>query len=456
MRKTLFSASLAGLLSALLASTAIAAASDGSIRPQMRPSLDATKALNTTSDTSAPAKLELAAARTSLRPQARPSVQTQTPNATPVSSNPAFDSWVRNFRSRARAAGISGAVFDRAFQGVSYNADVIKKDRNQTEFRTEIWDYLDIAASDERVKSGQQALRRYNRKLDKIERAYGVEKEVLTAVWGLESRYGTRKGDIPVIEATATLAFDGRRGAFFEKQLIAALKILQSGDTVPGNFTGSWAGAMGHTQFIPTSYEAYAVDFTGDGKRDIWSDDPSDALASTAAYLKRFGWKKGMPWGVEVRVPRGATFGDTKRMPSDWAARGVVGLDGRPVPNHGSARIFQPAGPNGASFMLFANFDVIKRYNNSDFYALGVGHLSDRIGGGPPIQAAWPRGYTPVSFEGRKEIQRRLKRKGYPLAKIDGIIGPNSRKSIAAYQRSVGLTPDGNASAEVLKALRER
>ncbi|MEM6376370.1 MAG: lytic murein transglycosylase, partial [Pseudomonadota bacterium] len=303
---------------------------------------------------------------------------------------------------------------------------------------------------------GQKALRRHMRQLDRIERAYGVEKEVLSAVWGLESKYGTRKGDIPVIEATATLAFDGRRGAFFEKQLIAALKILQSGDTVPRNFTGSWAGAMGHTQFIPTSYEAYAVDFTGDGRRDIWSDDPSDALASTAAYLKRFGWQKGMPWGVEVRVPRGASFGDTKRLPSDWAARGVTSLDGRAVPNHGSARIFQPAGPGGASFMLFANFDVIKRYNNSDFYALGVGHLSDRIGGGPPIQASWPRGYTPVNFEERKEIQRRLKRKGYPLEKVDGIIGPNSRKSIAAYQRSVGMKADGNASAEVLKSLRAR
>ncbi|MEM9846038.1 MAG: lytic murein transglycosylase [Pseudomonadota bacterium] len=456
MKKTTFGVALAGLCAAVSGSMATAGVSDGSIRPQLRPTLDATDLLKTAPEANAPAQLELAAARISLRPQARPADLGQSSDVTPVSANPAFDAWVRGFRSRARAAGISGSVFDQAFRGVRYNADVIKKDRNQTEFKTEIWDYLDIAASDERVKAGQQALRRYKRQLERIERAYGVEKEVLTAVWGLESRYGSRKGDIPVIEATATLAFDGRRGAFFEKQLIAALKILQSGDTVPRNFTGSWAGAMGHTQFIPTSYEAYAVDFTGDGKRDIWSDDPSDALASTAAYLKRFGWRKGMPWGVEVRVPRGASFGDTKRMPSDWAARGVVGIDGRPVPNHGSARIFQPAGPNGASFMLFANFDVIKRYNNSDFYALGVGHLSDRIGGGSPIQASWPRGYTPVSFEQRKEIQRLLKRKGYPLEKIDGIIGPNSRKSIAAYQRSVGMTPDGNASAEVLKKLRGR
>ncbi|MEM9910054.1 MAG: lytic murein transglycosylase, partial [Pseudomonadota bacterium] len=302
MRDTSFWAALVSALSVIATSEAAAGVNESSVRPQLRPQVEMQEtALETTGE----ARIELAAARLSLRPQARPEDLGQRPVPTPASANPAFDAWVRNFRSRARAAGISGNVFDRAFQGVRYNADVIKRDRNQTEFRTEIWDYLDIAASDERVKSGQQALRRYNRQLDRIEQAYGVEKEVLTAVWGLESRYGTRKGDISVIEATATLAFDGRRGEFFEKQLIAALKILQSGDTVPRNFTGSWAGAMGHTQFIPTSYEAYAVDFTGDGKRDIWSDDPSDALASTAAYLKRFGWRKGMPWGVEVRVPRG-------------------------------------------------------------------------------------------------------------------------------------------------------
>ncbi|MEO0567337.1 MAG: lytic murein transglycosylase [Pseudomonadota bacterium] len=392
----------------------------------------------------------------SLRPQLRP-FQTSTSRATPISTSDAvFDNWIKGFRGRARSAGISSSVFDSAFKGVRYNESVIKLDRNQAEFKRQIWDYLDSAASPERVDLGRKALKRNRRTLERIEAKYGVEKEVVTAVWGLESRYGDRRGDIPVIEALATLAFDGRRGAFFEKQLIAALQILQSGDTRPENMKGSWAGAMGHTQFIPTSFQAYAVDFTGDGRRDIWSEDPSDALASTAAYLKRFGWVSGMPWGVEVQVPRSVNPGDTKRLPSDWAKRGIVDMSGRPVRDYGAARILRPAGQAGASFMVFKNFDVIKRYNNADAYAIGVGHLGDRIGGGPEIQTAWPRGYEPVTFAERKEIQRKLKQRGYPLEKIDGIIGPNTRKSIIAFQRSIGVEQDGFPSKQVLQQLRSR
>ena len=387
----------------------------------------------------------------SLRPQARPEGAARVMLA---SGHAGFDRWIAGFRGRALAQGISARVFDRAFQGVRYDPEVVAKDRNQSEFKREIWDYLDSAASPVRVENGQNALRRHRRVLDRIEAHYGVEKEVVTAVWGMESTYGERLGDLPLVQSMATLALDGRRGAFFEKQLIAALQILQSGDVTPQNMTGSWAGAMGHTQFMPTSYLAYAVDFTGDGKRDIWSDDPTDALASTAAYLKRFGWRKGMPWGVEVRVPPGATFGDAKRMPSDWAARGVVGLDGRAVRDHGSARIFQPAGPSGPSFMVFANFDVIKRYNNSDAYALGVGHLSDRIGGGPEIQGKWPRGYDALSFGERMEMQRLLQRKGYSVEKIDGIMGPNTVNAIRAFQASVGVAQDGLPSQQLLALLR--
>ncbi len=387
----------------------------------------------------------------SLRPQARPGA------AVPVvlaSGNAGFDRWIAGFRGRALAQGISPRVFDRALQGVRYDPEVVAKDRNQSEFKREIWDYLDAAVSPVRVENGQEALRRHRRTLERIEAHYGVEKEVVAAVWGMESTYGERLGDLPLIQSMATLAYDGRRGAFFEKQLIAALQILQSGDVAPENMTGSWAGAMGHTQFMPTSYLAYAVDFTGDGKRDIWSEDPTDALASTAAYLKRFGWRKGMPWGVEVRVPRGASFGGTSRMPSDWAARGVAGLDGRAVRDFGSARIFQPAGAAGPSFMVFANFDVIKRYNNSDAYALGVGHLSDRIGGGPEIQGQWPRGYDPLSFEERMEMQRLLRRKGFGIEKIDGIVGPNTVRAIRAFQATAGVAQDGLPSQQVLALLR--
>jgi membrane-bound lytic murein transglycosylase B len=390
----------------------------------------------------------------SLRPMLRPADL----NTTPVVStkNAAFQRWVDQYKARVRARGISTAVVNRAFRGVRYNPDVIAKDRNQAEFKKQIWDYLDNAVSSDRVQKGQRALRRHNRTLTRIEQAYGVEKEVVTAVWGLETYYGAKRGTLNLIEAMATLAFDGRRGAFFEKQLFAALQILQSGDVSPRNMQGSWAGAMGHTQFIPTSYLAYAVDFTGDGRRDIWSNDPSDALASTAAYLKRFGWNKGQPWGVEVRLPNGFTPTSARRMPSDWAARGVVGLNGRAVPDHGAASILLPAGTAGAAFMVFDNFDVIKRYNNADAYAIGVGHLADRIAGGPAIQASWPRGYDPLNFDQRKELQRRLQRKGYAVEKIDGITGPNTSAAIRAFQRSVGVAPDGYASQQVLQLLRSR
>ncbi|MDZ7710046.1 MAG: lytic murein transglycosylase [Roseovarius sp.] len=423
---------------------AVVASVAESLRPQSRPASGVV---------SASAVISVDVPVRSLRPRARPAAA-DTAGVTLASSNPEFDLWIKGFRARASSKGIRRDVLDRAFRGVRYDPEVVAKDRNQSEFKREIWDYLDAAVSPARVSEGRAALRRHRRTLERIEAHYGVEKEIVTAVWGMESRYGTRLGDLPLIGSMATLAHDGRRGAFFENQLIAALQILQSGDVTPDKMKGSWAGAMGHTQFMPTSYLAYAVDFTGDGKRDVWSDDPTDALASTAAYLKRFGWRKGMPWGVEVRVPRGASFGNAKRMPSDWAARGIVGIDGKTVRDYGSARILQPAGPAGASFMVFANFDVIKRYNNADAYALGVGHLSDRIAGGPEIQASWPRGYDPLSFEERKEMQRRLRRKGFAVEKIDGVVGPNTVAAIRAFQRSVGAEADGLPSQQLLSLLK--
>ena len=399
----------------------------------------------------------------SLRPEVRPaalaSASAQAPQVSAATAA-AFNRWIEGFRARAIAQGIRADVLDRSFAGISYNTGVIERDRNQAEFTRQIWDYLDSAASPTRVQNGQDALRRHARTLQAIEDRFGVEKEVVTAIWGLESAYGERRGDIDIIEALATLAHDGRRGAFFEQQLVAALQIIQAGDVSPRQMKGSWAGAMGHTQFIPTSYLAYAVDFTGDGKRDIWSDDPTDALASAAAYLKRFGWTKGQPWGVEVRLPRGFNHAlakrDVKRNPSDWAALGVTDMNGRAVPNHGAASILLPAGSAGAAFMIFDNFAVIERYNRANAYVIGVGHLSDRIKGGPEIQASWPRGYTPLSFDERMEMQRRLQQRGFAVEKIDGIIGPNTTEAIRAFQTSAGVTPDGFPSQELLALLKRR
>ena len=374
------------------------------------------------------------------------------------SANIAFQRWIDGFRARARAAGIRDSVFNAAFEGVRYSPGVIQKDRNQSEFTKQIWEYLDSAASDSRVRNGRDALRAHRSLLAEIERRYGVEAEVVPAVWGLESAYGSLRGSEPLIAYLATLAFDGRRGRFFESQLIAALKIIQSGDVAPRRMTGSWAGAMGHTQFIPTSYLAYAVDFRGDGKRDIWSDDPTDALASTAAYLKRFGWTKGQPWGVEVKLPRGFDFSLTgekiKKSPSNWAAMGVRDMSGARVPDHGRASILLPAGAQGAAFMIFDNFHVIERYNTADAYVIGVGHLSDRIAGAGPLRSDWPRGDRNLAFAEKKEMQQRLTAKGFNTSGVDGIIGPNTIQAIRRYQRSVGLVPDGYASYDILKRLR--
>ncbi len=376
----------------------------------------------------------------------------------PATANLTFGDWIAGFRMRAEAQGIRAEVMDGAFAGIEYNTSVIEKDRNQSEFSRTIWDYLDGAVSADRIANGRAALAAHGDLLQRIEDAYGVDKEIVVAIWGLESAYGTFRGNIPIIPAMATLAFDGRRAAFFEGQLIAALKILQAGDVDAGHMTGSWAGAMGHTQFMPTSFLDHAVDFTGDGRRDIWSDDPADALASTAAYLRHFGWQKGEPWGVEVRVPEGFDYGLTgervKKPAGDWAALGIRDMEGKAVPDHGAASILMPAGVRGATFMIFQNFHVIERYNAADAYVIGVGHLADRIAGGPPIRADWPREDRALLAAERQELQAKLTEAGFSTGGVDGKIGPNTIAAIRAFQRTVGLVPDGYASVEVLGKLR--
>lgn len=409
--------------------------------------------------------VEKVAFASSVRPRSKPSVgsaqEDMTVTEVQYSGKTAqMHNWIGGFKRRAAKQGISRDVMDRAFKGVQYNRKIIERDRNQSEFTKTIWEYLDSAASDTRVRNGKDALRKHGRTLKRIEAKYGVDKEVVVAIWGLESAYGSHRGSHNIIEALTTLAYDGRRAKFFEAQLVAALKILQAGDTTPARMTGSWAGAMGHTQFMPTSYLSYAVDFTGDGKRDIWSDNPTDALASTAAYLNRFGWKKGQPWGVEVQLPRGFSASlanrKIKKTPAEWAKMGVVDMNGRQVKNYGPASILLPAGARGAAFMIFNNFKVIERYNPADAYVIGVGHLSDRIEGGPKIKAKWPRGDRALKFRERKELQRLLRRKGFDTQKIDGKIGPLTIEAIRDYQRSIGETPDGYASLDLLKKLRSR
>lgn len=375
-------------------------------------------------------------------------------------ANPGFRRWIEGFRNKALRNGIWATTFDAAFNGVHYNTSVVQKDRNQSEFTKQIWDYLDSAVSDTRVSDGKQALRQNNGLLGAIEAKYGVDKEVVVAIWGLESAYGSFRGNQPLIEALATLAYDGRRRGFFEQQLIAALKIVQQGNVSPSDMTGSWAGAMGHTQFIPTSYLAYAVDFNGDGKRDIWSDNPADALASTAAYLARFGWRKSQPWGVEVALPEGFDYGlsgkRVKKPVADWMALGVRNARDREIPEYGASSILLPAGAQGAAFMIFKNFQVIERYNQADAYVIAVGHLSDRIKGGPTLQAGWPRSDRSLSISEKQEMQKSLTASGFDTQGIDGVIGPNTIAAVRLFQASVGMIPDGYASPEILRKLRSR
>ena len=333
-----------------------------------------------------------------------------------------YDAWVAGYRGRAAGRGISAATLNAGFRSAGFLPGAITRDRNQPESSRTLEDYLSIAVSDERVAKGRAAFARRRGTLAAIEARYGVEPQVVAAVWGLESFYGERRGEVSVISATSTLAYEGRRAEFFEQQLTAALRIVQRGDVTPERLTGSWAGAMGHTQFIPTSYLAYAVDFNGDGRADIWSDDPTDALASTAAYLARSGWVHGLPWGGEVGA--GAPAG----------------------------RIIQPQA-GGPQFAVTRNFNAIKRYNNSDLYAIGVGHLSDRILGAGPLRGSFPPDANGLTKDDRIALQRRLTAQGFDTGGADGVLGNKSKAAISAYQQSIGQVPTGVPSVALLRSL---
>ena len=358
----------------------------------------------------------------------RPSAQaSRAPDGLPDDLLPApnadYDAWVAAFRERALAGGITRPTLNAAFRGAGFLPGVVTRDRNQTEFTRTLEDYLSIAASDERVEKGRLAFERHRTALRAIEDRFGVDARIVTAVWGLESYYGERQGLIPVISATSTLAFEGRRGRYFEGELMAALRIVQNGDIDAARMTGSWAGAMGHTQCMPTVFQEYAIDFTGDGRRDIWSEDPTDALATTANYLSRHGWVRGLRWGGEVG--QGAPEGE----------------------------IIQPQ-PGGPRFSTTRNFRVIKRYNPSTAYAIGVGHLADRIGGAGPLVGSFPPDANGLTRADRIELQQRLTAAGFDTQGADGVIGRNTEAAIRAFQASRNLPETGTPSRDLLRLLR--
>ena len=376
------------------------------------------------------------------------------PTANGQGSEAGFQTWVASFRPRALAAGISPQVFDSAMGQAHFMPSLIALDRKQSEFSKPIWDYLDGAIGT-RVGTGRSKAAQYASTLAAIEARYGVPREIVLAVWGMESNFGAGRGSTPIVPALATLAYDGRRGEFFAGELVAALRIIQAGDVDSAHMVGSWAGAMGHTQFMPSSFLSHAVDFNGDGRRDIWSDDPTDALASTAHYLRQNGWQPGQPWGAEVILPSGFDYNQVsksvEKSGSQWTAMGVRTAGGRPVP---SGAIIAPAGARGPAFVITQNFRAILKYNASDSYALAVSFLGDAIAGRPGIQGAWPRGDRTLSNSEKAEIQRLLMARGFDTGGADGKLGAKSVEAVKGFQRSRGMVPDGYADANLLALLR--
>lgn len=373
-----------------------------------------------------------------------------------------FRKWVSSFRTTAIQNGVSPSTFDRAFRGVeSPDPEVLRKARFQPEFSEPVWNYIDNRVNEHSVAVGQSMAKKWGPWLQRIEQRFSVDRNILLAIWSMESNYGEilKRDDVMMdtIRSLATLAYaDQRRAKFGRTQLIAAMKILQTGDIDRGHLTGSWAGAMGHTQFIPTSYQAYAVDMDGNGKRDIWNSVP-DALGTAANLLHRNGWQPGRTWGYEVVLPAGRKFPSGSLSAAEWQKLGVVRANGRPFPDANEKITLKVLdGRQGPAFLMTKNFFMIKRYNNADKYALAVGLLADRIGGYQGLRQDWNRPFTPITMNEREELQTHLKALGYYDGKIDGKIGSTSRKAIEAFQQRNGLQPDGHPSAEVLTVLRRR
>jgi lytic murein transglycosylase len=367
-----------------------------------------------------------------------------------------FDTCIKGLRQSVVSQGISGTVFDRATAGIEPDPDVLKAFSFQPEFRTAIWDYLAGLVDQERVDDGRAKLKEWSKVLAEAEQKYGVDRNVIVAVWGVESNYGRIQGKRELVRSLATLICADKRQAFFRGELLATLRILQNGDIPQEALVGSWAGAFGQTQFMPTTYQRLAVDFDGDGRRDIVGSVP-DALGSTANFLKQAGWVTGQPWGVEVKIPSnyaGPSGRRTKQSLAQWKSLGIKALGSLSLPETTQAALLLPAGPQGPAFLVFRNFDAIYSYNAAESYALAIAHLSDRFKGGTPFKTAWPTDDAGTSRAERREIQQALLKRGYDIGEVDGLIGAKSREAISEFQKSSGLVVNGRAGQQVLKALR--
>jgi lytic murein transglycosylase len=366
-----------------------------------------------------------------------------------------FSSCLASLRVDGERAGISSRTIDLAFNGLQPDMKVLDFAKQQPEFKTPIWDYMAALVDDERVADGKAAMAREARALARAEEAYGVSRYVLVAIWGVESNFGADMGKRPLVQSLTTLVCFGERANYFRSELMATLKIIDRGDVPADKLTGSWAGAFGQTQFMPSTFLRLAVDFDGNGRRDIVDSSP-DALASTANYLAKSGWRSGLAWGFEVKLPpgyAGPSGRKAKQSMSFWAARGLTRIDGRPL-GEGDAGLLLPAGPEGPAFLVTHNFDVVYSYNAAESYTLAACVLADRLAGGAGIVTPWPTDDPGLSRAGRRELQTLLAKHGYDVGEPDGAIGTKTKEAIADFEGKNGLPVNGRASQKVLEALR--
>ncbi|OZI49239.1 lytic murein transglycosylase [Bordetella genomosp. 5] len=388
-------------------------------------------------------------------------VQAQaTPEAPSEADLKTYASCLATLRPEAIKAGVSGATFDQHTKSLTPDMAVIGFLDAQPEFKTPIWDYLASLVDEERIHDGQQGLEEWSKELAQIERQYGVDPATVVAVWGVESNFGQNLGGRPLLTSLSTLSCFGRRQAYFRGELYATLKIIQDEHVKPERLNGSWAGAFGQTQFMPSTYLRLAVDFDGDGRRDLVDSKP-DALASTANFLKRAGWNPALTWGFEVTVPAGMDTSGAgrrnKKPMSQWAAQGIKRADGRALPSGDQqVGLLLPAGVQGPAFLVTRNFDALYSYNAAESYALAIAHLSDRLRGGMPFARAWPTDDPGLSRAERRELQELLVARGYDIGKPDGVIGTRTRQALQEEQRKLGLPDDGRAGQKTLRAMRAK
>ncbi|MCK0126443.1 lytic murein transglycosylase [Gelidibacter sp. F2691] len=371
-----------------------------------------------------------------------------------------FDTWLSDYIERVSDDGISPNVARSSRKFMVLDPKVHEKQSNQSEFVLTITDYLDRSVTPERVSKGRATFRNQRQILNEIAETYHVDAQAILAIWGVETDYGRVRGDYSVLSALSTLAHSGHRAAFFEGELTAALTILQNGDIKPKDMLGSWAGAMGHGQFMPSSFLEFAVDHDQDGKRDIWSNDPTDGLASIANYLAKHGWRESQPWGIEVTLPDGFDFTLTgpehRHTINDLNSMGLRTRDDSSLPDYGEASILCPSGATGPAFVVNHNFRVILTYNRAEAYGVAVGHLSDRLAGSRAAISRCPEGLTPLTRSLMMELQTRLTKAGFDTQGADGFTGPNTRSALRDYQKHAGLVPDGFASETLLDQLRAK